>query len=276
MAELKIEIEKVEGIENAHYVVLDGEIGPSGAPVFASRLQQVVTSGAMAVILDLSGVTYMNSTALAALIKLEDQLEKGYLGLVGVQTSARIVMDNLGITGLFHVHKTRTEAINAARKSVSGEKTEEETEEPGAEEESEAESTAPIQTQAWMLFYPTISFAGTVQPGKRLILTLSLGRSHPDPGVDTDGVRIKDLPSDWEEAPVVVRVTSKHLDFDAGGNEGVILLRRREDTVRCTLVATVSEEVDLDRFITVDVTYLTRGHARGDASREIPVTGKSS
>ena len=118
MADLKISLEDIPGLENGSYVIIEGKVGTTGGPVFASRLESAVLSGTTTMILDLSGVTYLNSTAIASLLKLEDQLENGYLGLVSIHPNARVVMNSLGIMGMFNVHVTREEAIAAAHKEL--------------------------------------------------------------------------------------------------------------------------------------------------------------
>jgi anti-anti-sigma factor len=115
MTELKVEVLEVHGLQRCRCVVLEGEIGLQGAPVFARQLESVISEGLDALILDLSGVTYMNSSALAAMLTLEDRLNGGYVALVGVQDKAKVIMDNLGITNLFQVLPTREEAIRSAR-----------------------------------------------------------------------------------------------------------------------------------------------------------------
>lgn len=118
MADLKIRSEKIPGIENGSYVFVEGKIGTAGAPVFASHLESTVKSGTTTMLLDFTGVTYINSTALASLLRLEDQLENGYLGLVGIQSNVRVVMNSMGIMGLFNVHETREEAVAAAHEEL--------------------------------------------------------------------------------------------------------------------------------------------------------------
>ena len=262
MAKLKIKVEDIPGLERALYVITEGEIGPAGAPVFAARLEAAVKDGATTMLLDLAGVTYMNSTALASLLKLEDQIHSGYLGLVAVQDNAKIVMDNLGITGLFHVHDTREEAIEAARKELAGDG--ETKPEPIAEEEDLGSTT-----ETGMLFHPGLSISGHVYPGNRILIDLTLRQDEPEPGVISGGVRLKDLAPDWTEVAVLVKLRSDGLSFGEGGDEGVVMLRRGEKQVRCTLVAKVESGLAPGSSLKIDATYRCNGSVRGSAHREI-------
>jgi anti-anti-sigma factor len=272
MADLKITVEDIPGVEGGKYVVIQGEIGPSGAPHFASRLEDLFKDHVTSLLLDLTEVSYMNSSALATLIKLEDRLESGYLGLVGVQSNAKIVMDNLGIGGLFHTHPTRDKAIEAVMESTGTTQAVDAVEVEAAKVEEEIVA----DTRAQHLFHPTLSLVGEARPGARLILSLGLRRKSPDPGVISGGIKLKDLAPGWTEQVIEVKLESSDVRFDPGGDQGVIMIKHdAEDAGSCTLIGTVSDEAAPGGKITVEARFSTDKKPVGSAYREFSVAEKN-
>lgn len=111
----KIEVENIPGLERCRIVILEGEIGSPAAHGFADRLESTIAGGVKALLLDMSLLTFMGSSALAALLTLEDDMQGGFVGIVGLQPKTRVVMNNLGIIGLFHLFDSREEATEAVR-----------------------------------------------------------------------------------------------------------------------------------------------------------------
>ena len=217
MAHMKMDTINIPDFQQCCTVAIEGEVGHAHAHQFVTSLESIVKTGVKAVILDLSDVSYMNSSALAALIKLEDQLQEGFLALVGLQAKNRVVMDHLGITSLFSVFDTREKAMAVAREKVGVPMSQpepsapdqtpadppEKAAEPAASPPRPIESTAvpsaiPVPSpDAQNLFHPTISIKGSVRHGNRIVIILNLHRERPESDDISDGVRLQELPSDY-------------------------------------------------------------------------------
>lgn len=100
-------------LASAGLVVVTGELDLSTAPRFKDDLLALVDAGTDAVIADLTGVTFIDSTALGVLIGAVRRLRErdGRLVLVA---SSRPVLRALTLTGLdrvFTICPTREEAV---------------------------------------------------------------------------------------------------------------------------------------------------------------------
>ena len=96
-------------------VVLTGEVDISTAPSFKDDLIALVDEGVMHVVVDLVGVTFIDSTALGVLIGGVRRVH-GAGGAMTIVVTSRPVERVLSITGLdrvFSMHETRDEAIAA-------------------------------------------------------------------------------------------------------------------------------------------------------------------
>jgi len=96
-------------------VELGGEVDLYTAPRFKEQLVALVDEGARAVIVDLSGVTFIDSTALGVLISGVKRLHETD-GRLLLAAPSRPVMRILSITGLdkvLSIHGTRDEALAA-------------------------------------------------------------------------------------------------------------------------------------------------------------------
>jgi anti-sigma B factor antagonist len=73
----------------------DGDVDLRSAPEFHTLLQEVTASAAQDVILDLSAVRYMDSSAVGAIVDIKRRLEraKRSLILVGLQPRVRSVFE---------------------------------------------------------------------------------------------------------------------------------------------------------------------------------------
>jgi anti-anti-sigma factor len=65
---------KIQERNRVTVVLLDGNIMQEDVAVFRSRLDDLVQSGALKIILDLNGVNYLSSMCLAVIVETKNQL----------------------------------------------------------------------------------------------------------------------------------------------------------------------------------------------------------
>lgn len=86
--------------DSALTIALSGEIDHHGAREMMTQLDQVIAERLPArLVLDLSGVTFMDSSGIAVLLRARRQLEHtgGALRVTGIPAQARRVLDAAGI-----------------------------------------------------------------------------------------------------------------------------------------------------------------------------------
>lgn len=93
---------------DAAVIAIEGEFDALSAPVIRSEFDTVVGSGGVGVIVDLSGVTFMDSSGAGALVFLHKRLARQArtLELVGVTGQPLILLDLLRITKVIPVNQT--------------------------------------------------------------------------------------------------------------------------------------------------------------------------
>ena len=97
-------------------VTLEGEVDLYTAPEFKEVLLRGIDEGARRVIVDLSSVTFVDSTALGVLVGGGKRLRQhdGSLLLVSGFDGIRRILEIAGLAGVFAVHPTLDEALAAA------------------------------------------------------------------------------------------------------------------------------------------------------------------
>jgi anti-sigma B factor antagonist len=106
-----IEDEPVDGV--THLVVVTGEIDLFTAPELKSRLSAPIDDGKTRIIVDLSAVTFIDSSSLGVLIGAHKQLKESGSGLV-IVCDDRTIMNTFKITGLngvFEIVARRADAL---------------------------------------------------------------------------------------------------------------------------------------------------------------------
>lgn len=98
--------------QRARVVSISGELDMAVAAAFERRLLDSV-AGAEPVILDLSEVTYMDSTAIGALISVRKKanMTRGRFALVCKPGDTRRMIEYTGLDAAFDVVETREEAL---------------------------------------------------------------------------------------------------------------------------------------------------------------------
>ena len=93
-------------------VAIAGELDVATVPRVSAALEAEPAASAGAVVIDLAGVTFIDSTGLGALVKLEHALaaRSGRLAIACPEGPARLLLDVTGLTELLAVFATRAEA----------------------------------------------------------------------------------------------------------------------------------------------------------------------
>ena len=94
-------------------VAVSGEVDMASAPQLWDRLQEAVAEGSPIVIVDLVGVTFIDSTALGVLIegrKLCDS-QGGTMRIAISEAQIIKIFEITGLTELFDIYPTRDQAI---------------------------------------------------------------------------------------------------------------------------------------------------------------------
>ncbi len=81
-------------------LVLTGEIDVSVAAQLATSAQQIVAAAPAAIVVDLSGATFLDSSGVGALVSLSNTAADAGLGRVQLKPGPRNVMRVLDIVGL--------------------------------------------------------------------------------------------------------------------------------------------------------------------------------
>ena len=97
-------------------VALSGEVDLYTAPEFHETLLRGVADGARRIVVDLSAVTFLDSTALGVLVGGAQRLpDDGALLIVCGDDRLRRTLEIVGLDRVFAVHPTLEEALAAAR-----------------------------------------------------------------------------------------------------------------------------------------------------------------
>jgi anti-sigma B factor antagonist len=113
----EVAIEGVDGGDIA-LVVADGEIDYAASPQLNARIARHVDAGRRRLVLDLSTVTFIDSTAIGVLmcaVMRLDELGEGSVSVVCAEENRRVlrIFEIAGIDSLIDVHSSREEAISA-------------------------------------------------------------------------------------------------------------------------------------------------------------------
>lgn len=97
-------------------VTLEGEIDIYSAPQFKEVLVNGIEGGARRVIVDLTGVTFIDSTALGVLVSGAKRVRphNGSLDIVCTDENIIRIFEITGLDRIFGIYPTRDEAMKAA------------------------------------------------------------------------------------------------------------------------------------------------------------------
>jgi anti-sigma B factor antagonist len=103
--------------EGVAVVVLEGEVDLYTAPRFKDVLLQAIDEGARHVIVDLAGVSFVDSTALGVLVSGGKRLQQtaGGLAIGCPDAKIRRILEITGLDTVFGVYPSRDEALAAGK-----------------------------------------------------------------------------------------------------------------------------------------------------------------
>lgn len=99
----------------ATVVVLTGKLDTVTAPAFEKRIREVIGTGAVRLVLDLSAIEYISSAGLRGLLVMSKLLKEkqGKACLVGVKGNVRSVFEMSGFLTFFRAEETVEAAVAA-------------------------------------------------------------------------------------------------------------------------------------------------------------------
>ena len=105
--------------DQTHVIEVSGQIDLYAAPEFKQHTRDVIDGGAKRVIVDLSGVEFMDSTGLGVLVGALKRLRsaQGTLALVVTDYDIERMLELTGLDGVFDVYRSRDEAHSAIARS---------------------------------------------------------------------------------------------------------------------------------------------------------------
>jgi anti-anti-sigma factor len=94
---------------------LDGKIDLAGTNVLTKRVTELLDAGERFILLDFTGITYINSSGLCALVVIGKRFTKsgGKLVLAEVNGQIQRVLKISGLASFFTVYGTKAEALEA-------------------------------------------------------------------------------------------------------------------------------------------------------------------
>jgi anti-sigma B factor antagonist len=102
-----------------HVIAISGEIHVSTAPEFSRRLTSAIAHGKTAVVLDLSGTEFIDSTGLSVLLNGLRKVTRqhGRMALVCTNPTVLRLFEITRLDSTFDIYATREEALQHARGS---------------------------------------------------------------------------------------------------------------------------------------------------------------
>ncbi len=114
MKAFRYEIQTLEhnGVQ-VHCLVLQGYIDAHTVIEFETAVSEVATGGGKYLILDLSGVNYVSSAGLGAMMAIARQLAQrnGDMVLLRPTEKVHLILEGLGFTKIFKLASTQEEAL---------------------------------------------------------------------------------------------------------------------------------------------------------------------
>lgn len=119
-APMQFSIDDFEVDERSHLIEVAGQLDLYTAPEFKQRILGVIDQKKARVIVDLSRLTFMDSTGLGVLVTALKRLRTraGTLALVLTDYDTERMLEITGLDGVFSIYRSREEAL--ATRDVSG------------------------------------------------------------------------------------------------------------------------------------------------------------
>ena len=116
-AEPEFELSEDDLDERTHIIAVSGEIHVSTAPEFSRRLNSAIAKGKTAVVLDLTGTEFIDSTGLSVLLNGLRRVtrQRGRMALVCINPTVLRLFEITRLDSTFDIRRTRDEALQAVR-----------------------------------------------------------------------------------------------------------------------------------------------------------------
>lgn len=97
-----------------HLIEVDGQVDLYSAPVLKERTLSVISGGAQRVVVDLTGVTFMDSTGLSVLVGARKRLREhdGALAIIAADNSVRRLLELTGLDQSFEIYDSLDAAVS--------------------------------------------------------------------------------------------------------------------------------------------------------------------
>ncbi|WP_257452640.1 CHAT domain-containing protein [Archangium lipolyticum] len=129
--------------------------------------------------------------------------------------------------------------------------------------------SAPRDEGQTIVRHPAVKPLDPARPGQLLRLSVDLLLGPLDPDTESAGLTVSNLPADWRELPIKVRLLCSELTFEPGSDTGVVMVQRNKKSIATTLSGTVNPNADGE--LTVVATFEYGGRFCGAARRVIPI-----
>lgn len=118
----RFELSEEHPPSGAHVIDVHGEIHLSTAPDFSERLTAAIDRGSMAIVIDLSGVEFIDSTGLSVLLNGMRLVaaRKGSLALVCANPTVLRLFQITGLDHTFAIHEERGSACEQVLQEAAG------------------------------------------------------------------------------------------------------------------------------------------------------------
>jgi anti-sigma B factor antagonist len=116
-AEPTFELQEDDVDARTHVIAVSGEIHVSTAPEFSRRLEGAIARGKTAVVLDLTGTEFIDSTGLSVLLNGLRRVtrQRGRMALVCTNPTVLRLFEVTRLDSTFDIHGDRAAAIAAVR-----------------------------------------------------------------------------------------------------------------------------------------------------------------
>ena len=101
-------------------LAVEGELDLASAPALKGELLELLRGGYGKIVLDLSRVTFMDSTALGVLVGIDRRLDEGErLAIACPQPEVLNIFELAGLDGTFHLESNVEDALTRVREAPS-------------------------------------------------------------------------------------------------------------------------------------------------------------
>jgi len=111
---MKIDVTKENGIV---IVAVEGDIDVETAPQLRERFDELLAEGEHSYVIDMAGVEFMDSSGLAAFVRLFKRVRigEGDVRLCGLRPEVSKIMELTRLNRVFDIFETRAEAVESFR-----------------------------------------------------------------------------------------------------------------------------------------------------------------